>query len=79
MKIEQETVTQLTNRLIANNYSFLGIIDENELDYLEKINNYKIGIISAENMIIILIDRLGWGIDGNDDDQWDNAKKILEE
>ena len=70
--------TQLTNRLIANNFSFLGIIDENELDYFEEVNTYKIGIISAENMIIILIDHLGWGIDGNDQD-WNNAKKILEE
>ena len=70
--------TQLTNRLIANNFSFLGVIDDGELDYFEEINNYKIGIISAENLIIILIDQMGWGIDGNDQD-WNNAKKILEE
>jgi hypothetical protein len=70
---------QLTNRLIANNFSFLGVIDDGELDYSEDVNDYKIGIIAAENMIIILIDHLGWGIDGNDNDQWDNAKKLLEE
>jgi hypothetical protein len=72
-------ITQLTNRLIANNFSFLGIIDENELDYFEEVNTYKIGIMSSENLIIILIDHLGWGIDGNDDDQWDNAKNLLKE
>ena len=70
---------ELTNRLIANNFSFLGIIDENELDYFEEVNTYKIGIMSSENLIIILIDHLGWGIDGNDDDQWDNAKNLLKE
>jgi hypothetical protein len=68
--------TELTNKLIANNYSFLGVVDAGELDYFEEINNYKIGIISAENMIIILIDHLGWGIAG-DDDQWDIAKNLL--
>lgn len=70
---------KLTNRLIANNFSFLGVIADGELDYLEKINNYKIGILSAENLIIILIDQMGWGIDGDDDDQWDIAKNLLEE
>jgi|688.fasta_scaffold567073_2 hypothetical protein len=78
MKIKQESITLLTNKLIANNFSFLGVIDENELDYFEEVNDYKIGIMSAENMIIILVNQMGWGIDGNDQD-WDNAKKILEE
>jgi hypothetical protein len=72
------STAQLTNRLIANNYSFLGIIDAGELDYFEEVNNYKIGIISAENLIIILIDQLGWGIAGDDQD-WDIAKNLLKE
>jgi hypothetical protein len=79
MKIEQESITLLTNKLIANNFSFLGVVDENELDYLEKINNYKIGIIAAENMIIILVNQMGWGIAGEDDQDWDNVKNLLKE
>lgn len=69
---------QLTNRLIANNFSFLGVVDAGELDYSEEVNNYKIGIVSSENLIIILVNQMGWGIDGDDQD-WDIAKKILED
>jgi hypothetical protein len=70
--------TELTNKLIANKFSFLGVVDDGELDYFEEISYYKIGIISAENMIIILINKMGWGIDGDDQD-WDIAKNLLKE
>lgn len=72
----------VVNELYRNGFYYLGVIDDNEPDYMELLDgDWYLGVICSENLLVAVSKSIGWGYDckGESDIElrWNSAKKLI--
>lgn len=68
--------------LLSARFEYLGVIDDNEPDYMELIeDSWYLGCVCSENLLIAFNNSIGWGYDchGESDieNRWNTTKKLI--
>ena len=68
--------------LLAARFEYLGMIDDNEPDYMELIeDNWYLGVICCENLLIAINNSEVWGLncigESDTETRWNTTKKLI--